>query len=240
MQLTTCFAHRPIHVHARKHSWIPMFQQVLAFVILSSFVWLLRVDEIVGATRRQLGLFSDGFLLTLAFPDNKVAKRRGMTEQVTVHDALVPCFWTSSRQTTKSWDSLTPRKSQKLPDHAACLGCFQRCSYRIAGGAEVWLGTSEKNKQLRRHAAVGTLGKQQNCKIVHRPSNGRKHRVGASSVGTQTVSGIQQVVRQVCCVLTTGCRKSQPKPADWAKSGWCMLLTTCSRLRLAGCWCVRF
>ncbi|CAK0908038.1 unnamed protein product, partial [Prorocentrum cordatum] len=61
----------------------------LAFGILLSFVGLLRVGEIIGATGRQLAVFGGGSLLTLALPDSKGAKRTGDTEQVTVYDPLV-------------------------------------------------------------------------------------------------------------------------------------------------------
>ena len=61
----------------------------LAFSILLSFVGLLRVGEIVGATRRQFGIFGGESLLTLALPESKGAKRKGMAEQVTVYDPLV-------------------------------------------------------------------------------------------------------------------------------------------------------
>jgi integrase len=61
----------------------------LAFGILISFIGLLRVGEIVGATRRQFGLFGGGSLLTLALPESKGAKRKGTAEQITVYDPLV-------------------------------------------------------------------------------------------------------------------------------------------------------
>eukprot|EP00959_Pyramimonas_sp_CCMP1952_P244717 5115140-Pyramimonas_sp.AAC.1 len=61
----------------------------LAFCILLSFVGLLRVGEVVGATSRQFRLYGGGSLLTLALPDSKGAKRSGASEQVTFYDPLV-------------------------------------------------------------------------------------------------------------------------------------------------------
>ena len=132
----------------------------LAFAVLLSYVELLRVGEIVGATRRQFELFGGGSLLTFALPDSKGAQPKGMAEQVTICDSLV-------LKVGEIASSYTPQSPPKFPGWAHVWNVFRKVHAVLP---PVWsaLGISPNSTVATPRSSwdVGCAAKQQNCTTI--------------------------------------------------------------------------